>query len=133
MGSEVRSGDEERDSSPDIGRVREGVNTATSTPSSAPSPSLPSTSASSPSFHALRKKCTLKVDVFNKFRDRFQFPKKTKAHLPRKSKKACAFAHGKVCFYETAFSCSLRFPIRPFIMELLHHLNIALGQVMPNS
>ena len=29
--------------------------------------------------------------------------------------------------------CDLRFPVHPFIMELLHHLNITLGQLMPNS
>jgi len=29
--------------------------------------------------------------------------------------------------------CSLRFPVHAFIMELLHHLNIAPGQLMPNS
>ena len=28
--------------------------------------------------------------------------------------------------------CSLRFPVHPFIMELLHYLNIAVGQLMPN-
>ena len=27
----------------------------------------------------------------------------------------------------------LRFPIHAFIMKLLHHLNIALGQLIPNS
>ena len=31
------------------------------------------------------------------------------------------------------FLCGLRFLIHPFIMELLHYLNIALGQIMPNS
>ena len=62
MGSEVRSGDEERDSSPGISTAGAGANTTTS---------VPSTSASSPSFHALKEKCSLKIDVFNKFRDRF--------------------------------------------------------------
>ena len=46
MGSEVRLGDEERDSSPDIGTVGEGADTTTFVASSAPSLSLPSTSAS---------------------------------------------------------------------------------------
>ena len=127
MGSKVRLGDEERDSSPDIGTAGEKADTTTSAPSSTPSPPLPSTSTSSPSFHALKEKCTLKVDVFNKFKDRFQFPERTKARLPRKSEKACAFTHGEVCFYEAAFSCSLKFPIHLFIMELLHHLNITPG------
>ena len=32
---------------------------------------LPSTSITPRPFHALKEKCSLKVDVFNKFRDRF--------------------------------------------------------------
>ena len=75
----------------------------------------------------------MKVDVFSKFRDRFQFLNETKVRLPRKGEKACAFAHGEVYFYEAAFLCGLRFPVHPFIKELLHHLNIAPGQLMPNS
>ena len=99
--------------------------TATSVPLS--SSILPSTSTTSHPFHVLKEKCTLKLDVFNKFRDRFQFPDETRARLPRKGEKPCAFAHGEVCFYEAAFSCGLRFPVHPFIMELLDHLHIAPG------
>ena len=67
----------------------------------------------------------MKAKVFDKFRDRFQFPNETKARLPKKGEKACAFAHGEVCFYEAMFLCGLRFLVHPFIMELLNHLNIA--------
>ena len=35
--------------------------------------------------------------------------------------------------FRSVFLCGLIFPIHPFIMELLHYLNIALGQLMPNS
>lgn len=38
----------------------------------------------------------------------------------------------EVCFYEATFFCGLKFPVHPFIMELLHHLNIAPRQLMPN-
>ena len=95
--------------------------------------SIPSTFTSTRPFHALKEKCTLKLDVFNRFRDRFQFPGKTKARLPRKGEKACAFTPDEVCFYEAAFSCGLRFLVHPFIMELLDHLHIAPWQLMPNS
>ena len=84
-------------------------------------------------FMPLRRSDSLKVEVFSKFKDRFQFLEGTRAHLPRKDERACAFAHGEVCFYEAAFSCGLRFPVHPFIMRLLHHLNLAPGQLMPNS
>ena len=39
----------------------------------------------------------------------------------------------EVCFYEAAFLCRLRFPVHPFIIELLNRFGIALGQLMPNS
>ena len=131
MGSELGLSGQERDSSSGVVTDRVVRDTATSVP---PSLSvLPSTSATTHPFHALKEKCTLKLDVFNKFKDRFQFPDETRAHFPRKGEKACAFAHGEVCFYEAAFSCGLRFTVHPFIMELLDHLHIAPGQLMPNS
>ncbi|KAK4605958.1 hypothetical protein RGQ29_000298 [Quercus rubra] len=124
MGSDVGSGDLERGVSSNLGGEGTGADTATSTPSS---------SAGVRTFHALKEKCSLKVEVFSKFKDRFQFPEGTRARLPRKDERACAFAYGEVCFYEAAFSCGLRFPVHPFIMRLLHHLNLAPGQLMPNS
>ena len=131
MGSELGTSGQERGSSSGVaadGAVRD---MATSVPPS--SSILPSTPTATRPFHALKEKCTLKLDVFNKFRDRFQFPAETRARLPRKGEKACAFAYGEVCFYEATFSCGLRFPVHPFIMELLDHLHIAPGQLMPNS
>ena len=38
-----------------------------------------------------------------------------------------------MCFYESTFSCRLRFPVHPFLMELLAQFGIAPGQLMPNS
>ena len=133
MESKVRSSDLERDLSSSVGADGAGTDTATSVLSSTPSSFLPFASAISCPFHALKEKCTLEAEVFDKFKDRFQFPNETVARLPKKGEKACAFAHGEVCFYEAAFLSDLRFLIHPFIMELLNHLNIALGQLMPNS
>ena len=129
MGFDVGSGDLERGASSNLGGEGTGADTATSAPLS----SQPFVPAVVRVFHALKEKCSLKIEVFSKFKDRFQFPEGIKARFPMKDEKACAFAHGEVCFYEAAFSCSLRFPIHPFIMKLLHHLNLAPGQLMPNS
>ena len=129
MGFKVGSGDLERGASSNVGGEGTGVDTATSAPFS----SQPPAPAVARPFHALKEKCSLKIEVFSKFKDRFQFPKGTRARLPRKGEKACAFAHREVCFYVAAFSCGIRFPVHPFIMELLHYLNLAPGQLMPNS
>ena len=127
MISEVRSSDLEANlpSSANIGGAE------TDTAVSMPLPSRPSTSPRS--FYALQEECSLRKDTFLRFKDRFQFPEETRVHLPRKGEKSCAFAHWEVCFYEAAFLCGLRFPVHPFIMKLLHYLNIAPGQLMPNS
>ena len=83
---------------------------------------LPS-SFSSPLLHSLSETCSLKESHLNRFRKRFQFPKGT---CPRSSEKACSFAHEEVCFYEVDFLCGLRFPVHPFVMQLLHTFQIAL-------
>ena len=133
IGSKVGLGDLERGSSSNVGKEGAGIDTATFAPSHVPSSSHPPAVAVARLFHALKEKCSLKIEVFNKFRDRFQFPKETRTRLPKKGEKAYTFAHREVCFYEVAFSCDLRFPVHPFIMELLHYLNLAPGQLMPNS
>ncbi|KAK9996714.1 hypothetical protein SO802_021400 [Lithocarpus litseifolius] len=106
---------------------------ATKSSSSKPSSLKLSSSKNSRPFHALDEPCGLDEETLFRFRDRFQFPNKTRICLPRENERACAFAHGEVYFYEATFLCGLRFPIHPFIMELLHRLNIALGQLMSNS
>ena len=86
---------------------------------------LPS-SFSLPLLHSLSETCSLKESHLNRFRKRFQFPKGTCIRLPRSGEKACSFAHEEVCFYEVDFLCGLRFPVHPFVMQLLHTFQIAL-------
>ena len=82
MGFKVRLSGQERGSSSGMATDGAVTDTTTSVPSSAPSSILPSTSTNPSSFHALKEKCALKEDIFNKFRDRFQFPNETRAHFP---------------------------------------------------
>ena len=84
-------------------------------------------------FHALKEVCGLDSETLSRFKGRFQFPDRVRVHLPCEEERACHFFPRKVCFYEAAFLCGLRFPIDPFIMELLGHFGIAPGQLMPNS
>ena len=133
MDSGVRSGDLETNLSSSASTIGAKTDTATSIPSSVPSSSHPFISNTSQPFHTLKEECSLKRDTFRRFKDKFQFPDETRVHLPRKGEKSCAFAQGEVYFYEAAFLCRLRFPVHPFIMELLHYLNIAPGQLMSNS
>jgi len=84
-------------------------------------------------FSTLDEKCGLDVETLSRFRDRFQFPNRVRIRLPRKAERARHFSPGEVCFYEATFQSGLRLPVHPFIMELLNHFNIALGQLMPNS
>ena len=89
--------------------------------------SKPPSSSSSPHLHALSDSCLLKEKHLKGLRKRFQFPKGTVLCLPCPSEKACTFAHGEVCFYVATFLCGLHFPLHPFIIKLLFHLQISLG------
>ena len=40
---------------------------------------------------------------------------------------------GMVCFFEVAFNNGLRFPLHPFIKEVLQHFNICPSQLAPNG
>ncbi|XP_075671764.1 uncharacterized protein LOC142641251 [Castanea sativa] len=84
-------------------------------------------------FHALVEACGLDADAVGRFRDRFQFPERVRVRRPSDDDRACQFFPGEVCFYEAAFTCGLRLPVHPFVMELLAYLGIAPGQLMPNS
>ena len=84
-------------------------------------------------FYALREVCGLDAETVNRFKDRFQFPTRVRVHLPKDEDRACHLFPGEVCFFESTFSCGLRLPIHPFLMELLAHFGIAPGQLMPNS
>ena len=84
-------------------------------------------------FNALGEVYGLDSNTLSKFRDRFQFLERVWIRLSYGEERACHFLLGEVCFYKVAFQCGLRFPIHPFIMELLTHFNIAFGQFIPNS
>ena len=84
-------------------------------------------------FHALEEVCGLDDETVGRFKDRFQFPARVRVHRPTNEDRACLFFLGEICFYEVAFTCGLRLPIHPFIMELLGFFSIAPGQLMPNS
>ena len=76
-------------------------------------------------FSALEEECSLDVEILSRFSNRFQFPERVNGvRLPRIKERACHFSLGEVCF---------RFPVHPFIMELLNHFKIAPKQLMPNS
>ena len=95
------------------------------------------TVASNPSevrdFYALKEECGLDADTLDRFKDKLQFLQRVKVRLPSEEDRACHFFPGEVCFYETTFICGLRFLVHTFLMELLNHFGIALGQLMPNS
>ena len=84
-------------------------------------------------FHALEEVCGLDADTLDRFKDRFQFSERVRVRRPTNEDRACHFFPGEVCFYEASFTCRLRLPVHPFIMELLGFFGIALGQLMPNS
>ena len=84
-------------------------------------------------FYAIDDVCGLDADTLSRFNDRFQFSDRVRVRLPSEEEWACHFFLGEVCFYEAVFLCGLRFPVHPFVMELLGHFGITYGQLIPNS
>ena len=84
-------------------------------------------------FHAFEEICGLDDETDGRFKDRFQFPERVCVRRPTNKDRACHFFLGEICFYEATFTCGLRLPVNPFIMELLGFFGIAPGQFMPNS
>lgn len=78
-------------------------------------------------FYALGEVCGLDADTVSSFKDRFQFPEWVRVRRPNDEDRACHFFPGEVCFYESAFTCGLRLPVHPFLIELLAHFGIAPG------
>ena len=70
-------------------------------------------------FYALEEVCGLDADTVGRFKDRFQFLERVCVRQPNDEDRACHFFPGEVCFYKVAFTCGLRFPVHPFMMELL--------------
>lgn len=128
MGSEVRSSDLE------MGQSSSGdtVGADTDTVASVPSSSQPSISKPPRSFHTLKEERFLSEETLSRFRDRFQFPNETRILLPHLGEKSCPFVHDEVCFYEASFLCGLQFSLHPFMMELLHYLNVVPREPMLN-
>ena len=84
-------------------------------------------------FYALEEACGLDADTVARFKDRFQFSERARVRRPSSEDRACHFFPGEVCFYEAAFTCELRLPVHPLVMEFLCYFGIAPGQLMPNS
>ena len=78
-------------------------------------------------FHTLEKVCGLDDETMGRFKDRFQFLERVRVHRPINEDRACYFFPDEICFYEAVFTCRLRLPVHPFIMELLGFFGIAPG------
>ena len=81
---------------------------------------------------ALEIVCSLKQKGVARIGDKFHFPPSVSLRIPLRMNRACSHGLEEVCFYEAIFISGLCFLIHPFISEL-SHLNLAPGQLVPNS
>ena len=84
-------------------------------------------------FYALEEVYGLDADTVGRFKHRFQFSEWVRVRRPNDEDRDCHFFPDEVCLYEAAFTCGLRLPVHPFMLELLDHVGITPGQLMPNS
>jgi hypothetical protein len=104
------------------------------------SEATPSTSGSRPlprvnrSWKALQYSSKVGEDDIKRMRGRYQIPDDVVLRIPDPYERACCPKYeGDVAFYEGAFQGGLRFPLQPFVRELLDYLSLAPGQVAPNG
>ena len=73
-------------------------------------------------------------DDIDRMRRRYQIPDDVVLRIPDSDERACCPKYeGDVAFYEADHRAGLRFPMQPFVRELLDFLGLAPGQVNPNG
>jgi hypothetical protein len=75
------------------------------------------------------------VDIkgLKKIRHWYQIPEGVVLRIPNSDERACSSKYGDVAFYKADFRAGLRFPMQPFMRELLGHLKLSPGQLAPNA
>jgi hypothetical protein len=70
----------------------------------------------------------------DKLRRRYQILDDVVLRIPDSDERACCPKYeGDVAFYEADLRAGLRFPVQPFVKELLDFLSLAPGQINPNG
>ena len=72
------------------------------------------------------------VEGLEKYKRRYHIHEDVILQIPDLDERACFSKYGDVAFYEAEFRASLRFPMQPFMRELLGRLNLSPGQLAPN-
>ena len=67
------------------------------------------------------------------FAERYRPPPGVRIWIPDVLTFYAASVPGIVCFFEVAFDNGLRFPLHPFMKEVLQHFNICHSQLAPNG
>ena len=68
-----------------------------------------------------------------KYKDCYQIPDDVVLRIPDPDEKACSSKYDDVAFYEADFNAGLRFPLQPFMRELLNRLHLSPGHLAPNA
>uniref|UniRef100_A0A2N9EDI3 Transposase (putative) gypsy type domain-containing protein n=1 Tax=Fagus sylvatica TaxID=28930 RepID=A0A2N9EDI3_FAGSY len=104
------------------------------------SEAVPSTSGSRQlpridrSWKAMSYFSKIRQDDIDRIRRRYQVPDDVVLRIPDPNERACCPKYeGDVAFYEADLRAGLRFPVQPFVRELLDFLSLAPGQVNPNG
>ncbi len=73
------------------------------------------------------------VEGLENYRRRYQIHEDVVLWIPDPDKRACFSKYGDVAFYEADFRAGFKFPMQPFMRELLGRLNLSPGQLAPNA
>jgi hypothetical protein len=86
------------------------------------------------SWKALSFFSKIRQDDIDRIRHRYQIPDDVVLRILDPNERACCPKYeGDVAFYEADLRADLRFPVQPFVRELLDFLSLAPGQVNSNG
>ena len=104
------------------------------------SEATPSTSGACPlsrvdkSWRAMSYFSKVDQEGINRIRTHYQIPNDVVLRIPNLDEKACCPKfEGDVAFYEVNFQADVRFPLKPFMRDLLDFLSLVSRQVAPNG
>ncbi|GMN47593.1 hypothetical protein TIFTF001_016757 [Ficus carica] len=84
-------------------------------------------------FRMLNPHSILTEEDLSSIRGRYGFLNEVQLRLLFLNERADTVSEGCICMYMIYFECGLRLPIPPFLIQSMHHYQLAISQLMPNG
>lgn len=82
---------------------------------------------------AFNHSCNLSRPAFKQLKSKYSYPEGVKVREASPNDRTCNWSPTRLCVYKSALDIGFRFPVHPFIVELLNELKIHPCQLYPNA